>query len=55
MPVMWGARLWLQVEEALRILCDAIHHRGQLAAYLRPVGGEVRALYGPSAGGPAAS
>jgi uncharacterized damage-inducible protein DinB len=28
---------------------DAIHHRGQLAAYLRPMGGRVPAIYGPSA------
>lgn len=31
------------------IHCDAIHHRGQLAAYLRPMGGKVPAIYGPSA------
>jgi uncharacterized damage-inducible protein DinB len=28
---------------------DGIHHRGQLAAYLRPMGGKVPAIYGPSA------
>jgi len=31
------------------ILFDAIHHRGQLAAYLRPMGGTVPSIYGPSA------
>jgi uncharacterized damage-inducible protein DinB len=31
------------------ILFDAIHHRGQLSAYLRPMGGAVPAIYGPSA------
>lgn len=31
------------------ILFDAIHHRGQLTAYLRPMGGKVPAIYGPSA------
>jgi uncharacterized damage-inducible protein DinB len=31
------------------ILFDAIHHRGQLSAYLRPMGGNVPAIYGPSA------
>ena len=31
------------------ILFDAIHHRGQLAAYLRPMGGKVPSIYGPSA------
>ena len=30
-------------------LFDAIHHRGQLTAYLRPMGGKVPAIYGPSA------
>ena len=33
---------------------DAIHHRGQLAAYLRPMGGKVPAIYGPSADSPGA-
>jgi len=28
---------------------DAVHHRGQLTAYLRPMGGKVPAIYGPSA------
>jgi uncharacterized damage-inducible protein DinB len=31
------------------ILFDAIHHRGQLSAYLRPMGGTVPSIYGPSA------
>lgn len=30
-------------------LFDAIHHRGQLTVYLRPMGGKVPAIYGPSA------
>ena len=30
------------------ILFDGIHHRGQLTAYLRPMGGKVPAVYGPS-------
>ena len=29
---------------------DAIHHRGQLTAYLRPMGGKVPPTYGPSGG-----
>ncbi len=37
-----GQFLWM-------ILFDAIHHRGQLSAYLRPMGGIVPAIYGPSA------
>jgi uncharacterized damage-inducible protein DinB len=28
---------------------DSIHHRGQLTTYLRPMGGKVPAIYGPSA------
>jgi len=39
MPV--GQFLWY-------IHFDAIHHRGQLAAYIRPMGGKVPAIYGPS-------
>jgi len=31
------------------ILFDATHHRGQLSAYLRPMGGTVPCIYGPSA------
>src|ERR1041384_3094640 len=31
---------------------DAIHHRGQLSAYLRPMGGNVPSIYGPSADDP---
>jgi uncharacterized damage-inducible protein DinB len=30
-------------------LFDAIHHRGQLTAYLRPMGGKVPSTYGPTA------
>jgi uncharacterized damage-inducible protein DinB len=33
-------------------LFDAIHHRGQLSTYLRPMGGKVPAIYGPSADDP---
>lgn len=40
-----GTFLWF-------ILFDAIHHRGQLSAYLRPMGGKVPAIYGPSADDP---
>lgn len=29
-------------------LFDGIHHRGQLSAYLRPMGGKVPMIYGPS-------
>jgi uncharacterized damage-inducible protein DinB len=30
-------------------LFDMVHHRGQLAAYLRPMGAKVPSIYGPSA------
>jgi uncharacterized damage-inducible protein DinB len=33
-------------------LFDAIHHRGQLSTYLRPMGSKVPAIYGPSADDP---
>ena len=38
--MMWG------------FLFDAIHHRGQLSTYLRPMGSKVPAIYGPSADDP---
>lgn len=34
---------------AWMLLFDAVHHRGQLSTYLRPMGGVVPAIYGPSA------
>ena len=37
-----GEFLWM-------LFFDAIHHRGQLAAYIRPMGGKVPSIYGPSA------
>lgn len=33
------------------MLLDLIHHRGQLSTYLRPMGGKVPSIYGPSADG----
>jgi uncharacterized damage-inducible protein DinB len=33
---------------------DAIHHRGQLSTYIRPMGGRVPAIYGPSGDAPPA-
>jgi len=29
-------------------LLDMIHHRGQLSSYIRPMGGKVPSIYGPS-------
>jgi hypothetical protein len=36
------------MDMAWGFLFDLIHHRGQLSAYLRPMGGKVPAIYGPS-------
>ena len=37
-----GGLLWIA-------LFDTIHHRGQLSVYIRPMGGKVPSIYGPSA------
>jgi len=37
-----GAMAW-------SLLLDLIHHRGQLSTYIRPMGGKVPSIYGPSA------
>ena len=34
---------------AISLLLDLIHHRGQLSTYIRPMGGKVPSIYGPSA------
>ena len=36
------ALMWL-------LLLDAVHHRGQLSTCIRPMGGKVPGIYGPSA------
>ena len=36
-----GATAWI-------LLLDLIHHRGQLSSYIRPMGGKVPGIYGPS-------
>lgn len=36
------------------LLFDSVHHRGQLSTYLRPMGGKVPSMYGPSADSAAA-
>jgi uncharacterized damage-inducible protein DinB len=33
-------------------LFDLVHHRGQLSTYIRPMGGKVPSIYGPSADDP---
>ncbi len=30
------------------LLMDLVHHRGQLSTYIRPMGGQVPSIYGPS-------
>jgi uncharacterized damage-inducible protein DinB len=35
-------------------LFDAVHHRGQLSTYLRPMGAKVPSIYGPSGDDPGA-
>jgi uncharacterized damage-inducible protein DinB len=30
------------------MLMDSVHHRGQLSVYIRPAGGKVPSIYGPS-------
>jgi uncharacterized damage-inducible protein DinB len=47
-----GGKTWMQaprLDLAWMLLMDAVHHRGQLSTYLRPMGGKVPAIYGPSA------
>jgi uncharacterized damage-inducible protein DinB len=41
-----GGLLWIA-------LFDAVHHRGQLSTYIRPMGGKVPSIYGPSGDAPA--
>jgi len=41
-----GGLLWIA-------LFDAVHHRGQLSTYIRPIGGRVPSIYGPSGDAPA--
>jgi uncharacterized damage-inducible protein DinB len=47
--VAWEAPLG---EMLFGFLFDAIHHRGQLSSYLRPMGAKVPSIYGPSADDP---
>jgi uncharacterized damage-inducible protein DinB len=49
--LMAGAPPWEDTlaEFVWGFLFDAIHHRGQLSTYLRPMGSKVPSIYGPSA------
>lgn len=62
-PTLWArkAKLWVGGQSVMEetvggmfwgILFDAVHHRGQLSVYLRPMGGKVPSIYGPSADDP---
>jgi uncharacterized damage-inducible protein DinB len=48
---MGGQSVWTSTVQDLcwGYLLDMIHHRGQLSAYIRPMGGKVPSIYGPSA------
>lgn len=49
---LWGGNVVWEAsvsEMAWGFLFDLIHHRGQLSSYIRPMGGKVPAIYGPSA------
>lgn len=40
-----GGLMWIA-------LFDIVHHRGQLSTYIRPMGGKVPSIYGPSGDSP---
>jgi len=57
MTTLYGPKgeVWQQLPMGGMIwstLFDLIHHRGQLSTYLRPMGGKVPSIYGPSADDP---
>ena len=47
---MKGKTVWKasKGEMAWGLLIDLIHHRGQLSTHIRPQGGKVPSIYGPS-------
>lgn len=49
--VMTGEGEWKTTKAKMTwaLLLDLIHHRGQLSTYIRPMGGAVPSIYGPSA------
>lgn len=61
----WQSKAQLMIDGALYreapvgdflwfLFFDAIHHRGQLSTYIRPMGGQVPSIYGPSGDDPGA-
>ena len=49
--IIGGNEVWKSTrrEMAWGLLFDLIHHRGQLSTLIRPMGGKVPSIYGPSA------
>ena len=47
--IEFGGAKFTTPEFILMMLCDQIHHRGQLTVYLRMAGGKIPSIYGPSA------
>lgn len=47
--ISFAGRAFAADEFTLMMLCDQIHHRGQLTVYVRMAGGQVPSIYGPSA------
>jgi uncharacterized damage-inducible protein DinB len=52
--LMDGTSMWQTTlgDMLFGFLFDAVHHRGQLSSYLRPMGAKVPSIYGPSADDP---
>jgi len=51
-PVVIGDRSIMKAPRQVMawiLLFDAIHHRGQISTLIRPMGGKVPSIYGPSA------
>lgn len=51
-PMMFGdQKVWEAPASSMcwAFLFDRIHHRGQLSAYIRPMGGKNPSIYGPTA------
>lgn len=49
--IMKGTPVWTTKLRGMLwgFLFDMVHHRGQLSSYIRPMGGKVPSIYGPSA------
>jgi uncharacterized damage-inducible protein DinB len=47
--VEFAGKEFVADEFIMMMLCDQIHHRGQMSVYIRMAGGKVPSIYGPSA------